>query len=250
MDVGHLDTNGTPPQGGFWWHKMSPGKYRSYAITIATVEDVDGKLQEELVKWLKKQDHAYAVIEHNKMGVRHLHAQVWYEEGKEKGTLSKALKRKIEQYAPLSKPHIAIKIKICYNDDWLTEYMSKEIIELLIDNVADNTDQYYPSQEEQDKVMAKCHAADTRFHKMKCDFEEWWDKPPEVGIGLHDVAKFMADMMFRTKTYPVIVDKKNRVNNTTSLYMYITGKINIREFMTEEQYQTYINSLEMTHMDH
>lgn len=233
---------------------MSPGKYRSYAITIATVEDIDGKLQEELVKWLKKQDYAYAVIEHNKMGVRHLHAQVWYEEAKEKGTLNKALKRKIEQYAPLSKPHIAIKIKICYNDDWLTEYMSKEIIELLIDNVADNTDEYYPTQEEQDKVMAKCSAADSRFHKMKCDFIEWWDKPPEVGIGLQDVARFMADMMFRSKKYPVIVDKKNRVNNTWSLYMYINSKIDINEFMSEEkakEYKEYVeNGLFPTHFDH
>lgn len=226
-------------------------KYRSFAITISTKEDVEGKLQVRLIDLLKKQDYAFAVIEHDKMGVRHLHAQTWHNKGKDKNDYRKSFLRIIESNAPLSNKH-AVKIKIAYNDDWYEEYLTKDIVEQLIDNVpvAEGTQEYYPTQEEQDKVQAKSNAADTRFHKMKVDFEEWWDKPPEVGIGLHDVAKFMADMMFKTKKYPVIVDKKNRVNNTTALYMYINNKIDIREFMTEEQFQIHLNNLEMTHMDH
>ena len=203
-------------------------KYKSFAVTISTVEDIQDKLQERIVKYLKKQDYAYGVIEHDSQGVRHAHFQLWYEgEGREKGTLRKPLNKIIEQYAPLSKTHIAIKIKIAYNDDWLTEYLQKDIIEKLIDNVPTGTDNYYPSEEEQEKVKNQANAVDQRFHRYKIDFEEWWNKPDEVAINKSDVARFILDMMFREKKYPVIIDKKNRVNIVTSLYMYINSSIYI-----------------------
>lgn len=231
------------------------GKYRSFAITISTKEDVEGKLQTKLVDLLKKQDYAFAVIEHDKMGVRHLHAQTWHDKGKDKNDYRKSFIRIIEANAPLSNKH-SVMVKIAYNDDFYEDYLSKDIVEQLIDDVPspEGRHEHYPSQEEQDKVMAKCNAADTRFHKMMVDFHEWWDKPPEVGIGLQDVAKFMADMMFKTKKYPVITDKKNRVNNTWSLYMYINSKVDINEFMTEEKAYEYKKFLEEglfpTHFDH
>lgn len=86
--------------------------YRSYGITISTVEPVEGEGQEAITNWLKKQDYAYGVIEggKGKPQERHLHAQVWYNTAREKGTLNKALKRIIEKYFPESKSHIAIKI--------------------------------------------------------------------------------------------------------------------------------------------
>lgn len=232
-------------------HKMN--KYKSYAVTISTVEDVENELQKRLVKWLKKQDFAYGVIEHDSQGVRHAHFQVWYnEEGREKGTIKKPLKNIIEKYAPLSKPHIAIKIKIAYNDDWLEEYLQKDIIELLIDNVPSGTDEFYPSQEEQEKVKNQSNAVDQRFHRYKVDFKEWWDKPAEVPINKSDVARFLSDMMFRSKKYPVIIDKKNRVNISTSLYLYLNEKIDPREFMTVDDYELYINQLDlqMSSVDH
>eukprot|EP01044_Picomonas_judraskeda_P024270 COSAG03_NODE_6632_length_1027_cov_2.562500_2_plen_226_part_00 len=206
-------------------------KYKSYAVTLSTVEDIENELQARIVKWLKKQDYAYGVIEHDKQGVRHAHFQVWYDEqGREKGTITKPLKKIIEQYAPLSKPHIAIKVKIAYNDDWLTEYLQKSIIESLIDNVPTGTDQYYPSLEEQEKVKNQSNAVDQRFHRYAVDFNEWNDKPEEAGINKSDVARFMCDMMFKSKKYPVIIDKKNRVNITTSLYL-TTHTVASKEFL-------------------
>lgn len=226
-------------------------KYKSYAVTLSTVEDIENELQSRIVKWLKKQDYSYGVIEHDKQGVRHAHFQVWYDEaGREKGTITKPLKKIIEQYAPLSKPHIAIKVKIAYNDDWLTEYLQKDIIELLIDNVPTGTDQYYPSLEEQEKVKNQSNAVDQRFHRYAVDFDEWWTKPEEVAINKQDVARFILDMMFRKKKYPVIIDKKNRVNLVTSLYMYINSSIDVREALTLEENAKIQAIKEATAMDH
>jgi hypothetical protein len=233
-------------------HKMSREikKYRSYAITISTVEDVEKELQEKLMKWIKKQDFAYGVIEHDKQGVRHAHFQVWYNVEREKGSLKTALKNIIQKYAPLSRPHIAIFIKIVYNDDWLEEYMAKDVIELLIDNVPIGTDEFYPSQEEQEKVKSQSNAVDQRFHRYAVDFKEWWDKPAEVPINKIDVARFLSDMMFHSKKYPVIIDKKNRVNIATSLYCYLHGSVNPKEFMTVDEYEIVKIQVEASALDH
>lgn len=221
-------------------------KYRSYAVTISTFEPVEGEFQKWILNYLKKCDYSYAVIEGGP-GTgkeRHCHFQTWYEEPIEKGSLKRSLKRAIEKYCPESKPHIALRIKIAYNDDWLEEYMTKEVTELMIDSVPTGTADYYPSKEEQEKVQASANATDSVFHDLSIRFHNSWNDNNE--IELVDVARFMATEMFKNKTIRVIIDKKNRVEKTRALWCYLTpdNVTHTKEFMTKDEYDIHTKKLE------
>lgn len=217
-------------------------KYRSYGITISTAEPVEGEGQVALVKWLKKQDYSYGVIEggEGKPQERHLHAQVWYEEGREKGTLSKALKRIIEKYFPESKTHIAIKINIAFNDDYLETYMAKDITELLVDNVPQPREEYYPSEEEQKKVMKKAHCADHGMNHLEELFYEWvnsqdTEEPATELLKKAQVSMFLTDMMYKSRKIKVPRDMKIQRNLCTVFTNYLWMKSNSYMLLNQEE---------------
>lgn len=221
-------------------------KYRSFALTISTAEPVEGDGQKKLYEWLKKQPYCYAIIEggEGKEQDRHLHAQCWYDTPREKGTLNKPLKRIIESQFPESDPKIAIKIKIAYNDDYLEKYMKKDITELLLDKApqAETRGDFYPSEEEQEKVQKEANAVDHRFNRLEDLFCEWIqgkDEPSGFFEQKVVVARFLADMMYVSKKIKVITDKKAKTQLCNSLTRYIHNIGCIDDFLTEEEWKQY-----------
>ena len=214
-------------------------KYRSYGITISTLEPVEGEAQLALVKWLKKQDYSYGVIEggEGKEQERHLHAQVWYDEPREKGTLNKALKRIVEKHFPESKPHIAIKIKVAYNDDFLEKYMTKDITELVTDNIPTACQEYYPSQEEQDKVKKKAHIADHKMNHLEELFYEWVDEdePTTELLKKAQVSRFLTDMMYKSRKIKVPTDMKIQRNLCSVFTNYLWKSSNSYMLLSQEE---------------
>lgn len=226
-------------------------KYRSYAITISTVEPVEGEGQSTLVKWLKKQDYAYAVIEGGlgKDQERHLHAQVWYNEGREKGTLNKALKRIIEKYFPESKSHIAIKLKIAYNNDFLEKYMKKDITELLINKIPDeeNIKEFYPSEEEQNKVLLKSKIVDHKMNHLEELFYEWVGDEVEPTSNLQkkaQVSRFLSDMMYKSRKIKVPTDMKIQRNLCTVFTNYLWKTSNSFMLLSQEEQVLFEQTIE------
>lgn len=222
-------------------------KYRSYCITISTLEPVEGEGQTALTKWLQKQDYAYGVIEGGigKDQERHLHAQVWYEEAREKGSLNKALKRIVEKHFPESKPHIAIKIKIAYNDDFLEKYMTKDIVETLIEKVPDTSaggtrTEFYPSLEEQDKVKMKSKIIDHKMHHLEELFFEWVgdEQEPETPIlKKAQISRFLSDMMYKSRKIKVPTDMKIQRNLCTVFTHYLWKSSNSFMLLSQEEQQ-------------
>lgn len=231
-------------------------KYRSFTATISLPTDFIGDIQDYVFKWLSKQDYAYGVIEHDKSGKRHAHFQTWSYQASAPGDLFKQLKLKIAKLHPDAVLHHAFYQHWAYNDDYLT-YCDKDKVddkkfhEMIIDNAPPgDTTEFYPSEEEQAKVQEQANAVDKKFHKWRTDFIQWWSIREASILSengeptLIEVASFLSDMMFKSKKYPVIVDKKNRVQNCKSLYMYICNKIDASEFVTEEIYSDYLLKLE------
>ncbi len=251
---------------------MSPKKYRSYCITISTAEPVEGIGQEKLTNWLKKQDYAYGVIEggQGKEQERHLHAQVWYETPREKNTLNKPLKRTIEKYFPESKPHIAIKIKIAYNDDFLEKYMTKDITEKIIDKVPPKEEtkevdifgefgekkqvsiyrtDYYPSQEEQEKVQKQAHIADHKMNHLEELFHEWVnekqeDEPDSELTKKGQVSRFLSDMMYKSRKIKVPTDMKIQRNLCSVFCNYLWQKTDSFILLSQEEQKLLNQELE------
>lgn len=232
---------------GYRRHKKM-NKYRSYGITISTVEPVEGEGQEALKTWLKKQDYAYAVIEggEGKAQERHLHAQVWYKEPREKGTLNKALKRIIEKYFPMSKPHIAIKIKIAYNDDFLENYMAKDVTQLLLPYSPDELDRkdYYPSQEEQDKVMKNAKIIDHKMNHLEELFYAWVnetqeEEPDNMIAKKAQVSRFLSDMMYKSRKIKVPTDMKIQRNLCSVFTNYLWKVTNSYLLLSQEDQKLF-----------
>ena len=213
--------------------------YKSFAVTISTKEQVEGAFQDWIQSFLKNQQFAYGVVE-NTNGSRHAHFQCWFDEPKDKGIFSRTLKRNIAKYAPESIMKHALKVKIPYNDEYI-EYMGKEIEEVILENLpTGNLERFYPSQEEQKKVKDAANAKDKRFHLWMNEFIEWWEKDINEELpSISDVALFLADAMFSSKTMSVTTDKRIRIQNTKCLYLYILGKTDIKEFLSDEDYFFY-----------
>lgn len=227
-------------------------KYKSWAFTISLKdEDFEGKIQERFEKWLKKQDYAWGVVEHDNSGKRHAHAQIWNENPSKKGDISRSASRMIAELHPNSVIFRALKVVIAYSDGF-SEYQEKDIIDTIIDNPpTGDTSIYYPSEEEQQKVQAESHAVDKKFHRWKTDFLEWNETQIEIKdvedlkhqqlLYKERVASFLSHKIYVSKEYPVIQEKRKRIEATQNLYNYITGKKCISQFISEKDQEQLKN---------
>jgi len=223
-------------------------KFKSFGFTVRPKNGLKTNLEDALRTWILKQPfYAYNIEMEDEC--RHLHAQVWYDEPKSKGDLTKALfriqSRFDDDWSNASKKVLSSGVKIAYNDDFM-EYMSKES-PLIEDCPPECTDDYYPSKEEQDAVMAKSNAADTKFHKYSTMFKEskWYseeDHESDSGMisGKVRVADWIADVMFISKKIPVVQCPKIRSQIITSLTYYVYGVCGY-DLLTEKDKEIYLN---------
>lgn len=224
--------------------------YKSFAITISTKEDFSGDIQDWFTKWLKSMPYAYGVIELRQDGIRHAHAQVWLEEPQDKGIFTRPLRRNISKFCPESIIPHALKVKIGYSDNYV-EYMKKEIVEKLIDNIPQgDLDRFYPSQEEQQGVLATQNAVDKKYHKLselfKNNYYPLWGDTTEIPDMKYQVSKFLGKIMFKDKLYPVIADKRHRTQLQECLVAYVWELPDIKMFMTQDDYDSWLNHVQNT----
>lgn len=237
-------------------------KFKSWTFNFSTEEPVEGELQDYIVKWLSQFDYCIAYIEggEDTGKKRHLHAQIWNDESRDKDSLTKFWRRNLHKVAPKSDPHYAIcskdGTKIAYNNDFYLSYMEKEVTEVCLEKVPVNPDDYYPSQEEQEAAQQK--SADSQFYQWSLDFHEWYEKKEnqikfkENEISFHDynilmkikVSEFLSFKMFNEKKYKVIKEKRKRIEASQNLFKYIIGKNCPQEFVSGEQWSEYIQVLE------
>ena len=185
---------------------------------------------------------------------RHLHGVIYLKTSKTKGDINKSLEsicsRKVDDWNSSQNIVLRRGTKICYNDDFITEYLSKED-NILYSNIPENTSEYYPTLEEQKAVQAKSNAVDQRFHQWETDFnlskyKEKMDKFPKLSILF--IAQFLEDMMFSTRKYPVVIDPKKRKENAKALLMYVTKECNGMNSLTKDDHSMAISEINITNM--
>ena len=206
-------------------------KFKSFGFTVRPKNGLKTDLEDALRKWILKQPfYAYNIEMEDE--ARHLHAQVWYDEPKSKGDLTKALFRIQSRYdddwGNASKKVLSSGVKIAYNDKFM-EYMSKDS-PLIEDCPPDCTDDFYPSEDEQNAVMERSRASDARYHRFLIMFKEstWYsEESAELDAGHISgkarVADWLFDAMFISKTIPVVQDNRIRCQMITSLTFYCYG---------------------------
>lgn len=196
--------------------------YRSFCITVRPTDGLCKKREEMFIKWASLQTGAYGVIE--KEGAeRHLHLQLFFQEGREKGDVNKQITRIFERM-PVGPNEIRVLRKgtrIAYNMDWCDQYLQKqEGSEVVIDNVPPDTALFFPSREEQERVKASSQAIDQQFHDLSVKYQDWMTDNGsylcEVGCKI-----FLNDMMFIRKKMKVVKDPKIFNQTARALYHYV-----------------------------
>lgn len=230
--------------------------FKSFAFTIRPRDGFPKTLDHKVVDWARKQEGAFLCFE--KDGIeRHIHGQVFHEP-REKGTINRSLERlcanNITEWDAAQSIVLRRGTRIAYNDDFITEYLSKED-NILLNNPPEDTSLYYPSEQEQKEVKAKANAVDPQYHQYLVDFKKYQKEKdlPIVSTRIEcikQVASFLSYKIYVEKTYRVIKHKRDRNEICQNIMNYINSKENCQDFMSDASWNEWITHLEKTHTEY
>ena len=113
---------------------------------------------------------------------------------------------------------------------------SREGIINMIDIVLYEWEEYYDEfvdsfdsvHQEQKKVQDSSNAIDKKYHRWKTDFMVWNETQPEIQILMNltfkeRVSEFLSYKIYVSKEYPVIEEKRKRIEACQNLFNYILG---------------------------
>lgn len=176
-----------------------------------------------MTKYLKKQTYSAYVYE-GEAETRHIHAQIWFDKPRRKNDVQKQLCRIAERCDPdwsqASRKVLVSGVKVAYNNSFLDNYMTKDGDHDWY-HVPEKPDDFYPTESEQEQVMAKANAKDDFYHSLK---ELWGDKELETThplLQLEEVAEWVFDQMYVEKTIKTISDTKRRKLLVQNLFYYL-----------------------------
>lgn len=226
---------------------------KSFGFTIRPKDGLvkDSICEDKILKAIERITPYHHCVAEKEGIERHLHFQLWFNETKRKGDIKKVFTRICEKEDWWDADHKrhCIKDKHCYND-WYDGYLignenkQSDKSEELLCNIPPHTDEYYPSEEDQQKWKDESKAVDKTFHKLYTLWYEYYnDKPTELA----EVSKFFNKLMFKDKIIKVIEDKRRRTQRVECLYNYIVGSAKVSFSLTEEQNQHYESMKEAGH---
>jgi len=197
-------------------------EFRSFAFTVRPKDGVkeNDEIEINLIKYLAKHN-GYLVAEMEEEA-RHLHGQIYFEKPKRKYDFNKVLigYQEAELERQLNAAEIRVLkggTRIAFNNDFYTEYTNKPDSYLLYDNMPKNPEEYYPSEEEQEKVKNRAHAVDKTFNRLR----EIYTEDPCPIPHIDNVRKWFYKQMYIKKTIAVIEDKKKFNQRVNSLFHYL-----------------------------
>lgn len=213
--------------------------YKSFALTIRPRAGITNDTILAFKSWLSKQDHSVAVTE-MEGEARHLHAQLWLNEGRTKDDISKAVKRicerTISDWDATQSKVLRGGIRIAYSD-WYLEYLvdnedkgEVDNSNIITNNPPDRTEHYYPSEEEQEKVKQVSQAADPRFLSMEQECNEWLTMEQKL-VTYKNIAQWLCYTMFNQRTMKVLVNQRDRTALCKTLYAYMSKTDDINYFV-------------------
>lgn len=221
--------------------KVGIMKYRSMGVTIRPRNGIvkGGSLEKAIIKYCGKFTY-YSYVFEKEHEARHVHIQLFFEDGKYKGDVKKQFMRICETHIhdwDAAQKKVAVLVKICYND-WINNYCIEN--EIKQDDYSDtikheppDNDDYYPSQEEQDAAESKSKAADQRFHNLVTLYDSHPEYKDNKYPSLYTCSMFIGDIMFKSKIIAVVIDDKARKNICKCFHAYYTGNAGLDMMMTK-----------------
>lgn len=213
--------------------------YRSWCITIRPRDGIKEDLVEKVKKWLNRQSYSFAVLE--KEGhERHLHAQVWFDEARARGDVCKQVQRIVEpcilDWDTAQKKVLRQGVKIAYSD-WYLDYLAEnelkeEVPNIIVNNPPPCSLDYYPSEEEQDKVKSIAKAVDQQLASYEIMCLEYLQEN-DFEVNKRNVAIWLAVATNDTREIKAPRAKRDCVALCDSLYYYITRSKDPSQFLKD-----------------
>lgn len=198
---------------------------RSFAFTVRPIDGVSP--DSDLEKAFRKLTIKYpGFIVAEKSGIeRHLHGQLFFENPRTKSDFNrdfpvKLCKKHISDWTPQQERVLKLGTKVAYSNDFYTEYTNKPDSELLEDNFPANSTEFYPSQDEQDKVKARANAKDAKYFHLA---EMWQNSENSCVPTYENVAKWLYIQMFVERTIRCIEDKRKITQTVNTLTEYLNA---------------------------
>ena len=234
--------------------------FKSFAFTVRPKLGVleGGELEESFRKLFDK--HPGFLVAEKSGFERHLHGQIFFKKAKRKydflrDFLVKTCKKNIDDWDPSQERVLKGGAKVAYSDDFYTDYCNKQggpgVTEaqlngtmgdyskedcsvMIVDNFPKDSAEYYPTEEEQAKVMEKANAKDAKYYALT---ELYQEMNPEYSVPVMtvDIQRFLYDIMFVSKRWSVIEDSKKRAQLVKCLVEYINADVSRSDefFLTE-----------------
>lgn len=230
--------------------------YKSFCITIRPRNGLSECTEQAILIWLQKQEYAVAVIEKSDEA-RHMHCQIWNSEARPRGIICTAMvrisERTIVEWDSAQKKVLRNGIKIAYSD-WYLDYLEEnedkkdsEKGQVIYSNPPEISQDYYPTEEEQQKLKDMSGAVDKKYYKFEQEFLIWFSNNSDSKtVTLIKVSEWYSLVMNDERTICVVAEKRRRCDTVKSLYNYITKScdpsLNMSEkdltFATEEFFNT------------
>jgi len=216
--------------------------YKSYAFTLRPRNGVaeNSPCEQKAIKLVEKYN-GFLVSEKTDEA-RHLHGQLFFPNGKRKYDLAKVLISVQDTSEPAEIRVLKQGIKIAYNDDFYTDYTNKPDSIMLTDKFIQNSQDYYPSEDEQEKVRNRARATDAKYHHLK---ELWEEQEHPQPLNQKTVTLYLYRLMYVDKKINVISDKKCFNQTAKSMFHYIASDMKYAEdYCFPDQPVNHINTQE------
>lgn len=206
---------------------MVAKKFKSLAVTIRPRDGVANDLLKEFQTWFDKQEYIYAVTE-KEGSARHIHFQTWGEEkyvSDMKKQMKRICQRKITDWDKAQEKYTVF-VKAAYND-WYEDYLEDnpdkpEEVNELVNKIPNCTMDYYPDEEEDERMKAASNAVDKHYHELTEELDSYILQHDIVDITKLTVAKFLHQKQHIDKTMKVIREQKIARALVVTLYTHYT----------------------------
>lgn len=228
-------------------------KLKAFNLTISVRGDIKEECVKAVMKIVKKQAiYFHACVERmTKEGnpcKKHFHCCFFTREPLDGVKWKDNLwQRQVKKYHPDSIGKVAVQNQACPGDKWVREYLTKtgenaELVEMQLPNDLDDLKEFYPTEEEQNKLQELSKRVyDSFYATHEVEYRTWmeersWHSTAQTAM------EYFHYRMFVLKDMPVNADSRKVHQWAVALHRYTTEdyKLTPRELRSmQEESQEY-----------
>lgn len=198
-------------------------KYGAFGFTIRQKGGNTERTNEEFRKWVESKKGGFCVLEGEGESL-HMHGGVYLENRTSKSNFNLQLQRIFER---VKKDEDSIKVqrggtRIMYNKDFRETYLQKDDSRFIYENIPEDEDEYYPSEDEQN--AAKCKNVDSVASEYELYIREnhdWVFGETTCENHRHIVASVLGEIWYKERKFKAPKEKRKQKEFTTHMWRWL-----------------------------